>query len=159
MNTLRLVGCVLLHTILLSLSSDAAFAQAAAFTATPSPVPPGQTVTFNGNSETVSHVKVTLWFYNSAGKYVGSASKTGLNFTAGQPTPVTITYATSSGLAVGTNSVKLRGNAVPIEERVNSAATSSSFFLPKRSILKATRPQPRRRLLAAISVCESVSAN
>jgi len=146
----------------LSLSSVAAFAQAATFTATPSPVPPGQTVTFTGNPVipvTVSNVKVTLWFYNSAGGYVGSASETGLNFTANQPTPVTITYATSSSLAVGTNSVKLRGNAVPIEERVNSAATSSSFFLPKRSILKATRPQPRRRLLAAISVCESVSAN
>jgi hypothetical protein len=68
MNTLRLVGCVLLLTILLSLSSVAAFAQAATFTATPSPVPPGQTVTFNGNPVipvTVSNVKVTLWFHNS----------------------------------------------------------------------------------------------
>src|SRR5882724_11762528 len=97
MNTLRLVGCVLLLTILLSLSSVAAFAQAATLTATPSPVPPGQTVTFTGNPGilvTVSNVKVTLWFYNSAGGYVGSASETGLNFTANQPTPVTITYAT-----------------------------------------------------------------
>jgi len=110
MNTLRLVGCVLLLTIILSLSSVAAFAQAATFTATPSPVPPGQTVTFTGNPVipvTVSNVKVTLWFYNSAGGYVGSASETGLNFTANQPTPVTITYSTSSSLAVGTYTYNL----------------------------------------------------
>src|SRR5712671_1580524 len=48
MNTLRLIACIFLLIILLGVSSVAAFAQAATFTATPSPVPPGQTVTFAG---------------------------------------------------------------------------------------------------------------
>jgi hypothetical protein len=81
------------------------FAQAVTFTATPSPVAPGQTVTFTGTttlSVSATGAKVTLWFYNSAGGYVGSASQTGINFVAGQAHALSIGYATATSLAVGT---------------------------------------------------------
>lgn len=70
-------------------------------TANPNPVTHGQTVTFTGNLSpgvTVSNAHVTLWFYNSAGGYVGSATQTGLNFTAGSSTPVSIAF-TAPGTA------------------------------------------------------------
>ncbi len=63
-----------------------------------------------------------------------------------------------------TNSVRLRGSAEPNEETVNSAAAAiNTRFLPKRSLVKAARlaptTHPRSRLLAAISVCESLKPN
>ena len=79
-------------------------------TATPSPVAPGQTVTFNAALNpgvSATNAKVTLWFYNSSGGYVGSASATGVSFTSGAATQVTITYATASSLAPGTYSYNL----------------------------------------------------
>src|SRR5258705_6294254 len=62
------------------------------------------------------------------------------------------------------NSVRLRGSADPKEETVNNAAAAiNTLFLPKRSLVKAARlaptTHPRSRLLAAISVCESLSPN
>src|SRR2546423_15681203 len=56
-----------------------------------------------------------------------------------------------------TNSIRARGRAAPIDEIVNKAAAlKRTFFLPKRSLVKAARlaptTHPRRRLLAAISV-------
>ena len=109
MRALRLGKSVFLLTTLLGLSS-LGFAQAATFTARPNPIVPGQTVTFIGNPTipvTASNIKVTLWFYNSGGGYVGSASQTGLNFTAGQPTPVSIAYATLSTMGTGTYTYNL----------------------------------------------------
>jgi hypothetical protein len=103
MRLLRVVEGVLLLTAILGLSS-LGFGQAATFTANPNPVVAGQTVTFTGNpiiGVTATGAKVTLWFYNSAGAYIGSASKTGLSFTAGQPTTVTMTFTTASSLASG----------------------------------------------------------
>ena len=63
-----------------------------------------------------------------------------------------------------TNSIRLRGRAEPKEESVNNAAAAiRTRFLPKRSLVKAARlaptTHPRSRLLAAISVCESLSPN
>ena len=62
------------------------------------------------------------------------------------------------------NSIRLRGSAAPMEETVNNAAAPSrTRFLPKRSLVKAATlaptTHPRRRLLAAISVCESLNPN
>jgi hypothetical protein len=109
MRASRLTKSVFLLTTLLGLSS-LGFAQAATFTARPNPVVPGQTVTFIGNPTipvTASNIKVTLWFYNSGGGYVGSATQTGLNFTAGQPTAVSIAYATLSSMGTGTYTYNL----------------------------------------------------
>jgi hypothetical protein len=109
MRLRRQVKRVLFLSTILGLSVSV-FAQPATFVATPSPVAPGQTVSFGCNCVipvTASNAKVTLWIYNSSGGYVGSASKTGVNFTANEPTPVTITYATSSSLAAGTYTYNL----------------------------------------------------
>jgi hypothetical protein len=64
--------------------------------ATPNPVAPGQTITFNGalNPQlTASGVTVTLRFFNSSGTLVGRASATGVNFVTGHATAVTISHA------------------------------------------------------------------
>jgi hypothetical protein len=103
MRLLGFVQGVLFLTGVLGLSSFG-FGQAATFNANPNPVVAGQTVTFTGNpviGVSATGVKVTLWFYNSAGTYIGSASNTGLTFTAGQPTTVKMTFATASSLASG----------------------------------------------------------
>ena len=65
---------------------------------------------------------------------------------------------------VPTNSIRLRGRAAPMDETVNrAAAPNKTFFLPRRSLVKAARlaptTQPRRRLLAAISVWASLNKN
>ena len=62
-----------------------------------------------------------------------------------------------------TNSVRFRGSAEPKDEIVNNAAAAiRTRFLPKRSLVNAARlaptTHPRSRLLAAISVCESVQS-
>lgn len=85
-------------------------AQAVTFSAAPNPVPAGQTITFTGTttlSVTAANAKVTLWFYNSTGGYVGSASQTGINFVSGQPYALKISYATSASLATGTYTYNL----------------------------------------------------
>lgn len=104
----------IVHRLFLLLASTVmpavGFAQAVTFTATPSPVAPGQTVTFTGTttlSVSATGAKVTLWFYNSAGGYVGSASQTGITFVAGQPHALSISYATAASLAVGTYTYNL----------------------------------------------------
>jgi len=103
MNTLRHLACALSIGIVGFLSIPA---RATSFTlaATPNPVAPGNTITFSGNIDagvTAPDAKVTLWFYNSSGANIGSASETGLKFTSGSTTSVSIPYATSKSLAVG----------------------------------------------------------
>ena len=63
-----------------------------------------------------------------------------------------------------TNCAKSRGNADPSDETVNSAAAAiRTRLLPNRSLVKAARlaptTHPSSKLLAAISVCESLNRN
>jgi hypothetical protein len=90
--------------------SELSQGSAVSFTATPNPVAPGQTVVFTGPamlSVSATNARATLWFYNSAGGYVGSASESGLTFVSSKPTPLKISYATPSTLAHGTYTYNL----------------------------------------------------
>jgi hypothetical protein len=110
MKTRRFSTSVLTVATLLGLLASPAFATVTPFTASPNPVVPGKTITFNASIDagvTANGAKVTLWFYNSSGTYIGSASDTGVNFTAGTTTPVTISYTTAAGLALGTYTYNL----------------------------------------------------
>jgi hypothetical protein len=120
-------------------TNDGSFTVARAapsYTITPDPNPaiPGQTITFNASLDpqvTVNDAKVTLWFYNSAGGYVGSASATGVDFTAGRSTPVTISYPTSARMAVGTYTYNLSyydssGSGVGSQTHAGSFSIASS---------------------------------
>jgi hypothetical protein len=107
MKTNLLVALCLTWTGFAPLS---AMATITPFAASPNPVTPGKTINFTANIDagvTAKGAKVTLWFYNSAGAYLGSASETGVNFTAGTPTPVSISYATAANLALGTYTYNL----------------------------------------------------
>jgi hypothetical protein len=79
--------------------------------ASPNPVAPGQTITFNGllNPQlTASGVTVTLRFFNSSGTPTGQASTTGVNFVAGNATAVTISHAVlAKQMPVGTYTYNL----------------------------------------------------
>ena len=100
-------------------------------TATPDPVAPGQTVTFNAGLNpgvSATNAKVTLWFYNSSGGYVGSASATGVSFTSGAATQVTITYPVASSLAAGTYSYNLSyydSTGAPLGGAADSVSTGT----------------------------------
>ena len=107
----RLVSAAIsLCALLGGLYAAPASATSNSITASPSPVSPGQTVTFSASLNpgvTASDATVVLWLYNNTGAYVGETSATGINFTAGQATAVTLAYATSSSLANGTYTYNL----------------------------------------------------
>jgi len=104
MRTLRIVSrTILLLTV--AAIPVLGLAQAVTFTPSLNPVTPGQSVTFTGTttlSVNATSAKVTLWFYNSANSFIGSASQTGITFTYGVPHALSISYATSSSLPAGT---------------------------------------------------------
>jgi hypothetical protein len=110
MKTNLLSALCLTWTGIVGLAPLSALATITPFTASPNPVAPGKTITFTANIDagvTVKGAKVTLWLYNSAGTYLGAADETGVDFTAGAPTPVTISYTTAANLAVGTYTYNL----------------------------------------------------
>lgn len=82
------------------ITNAATFVVAAAptFTVTPNPATAGQTITVKANIDagvTASNAKLTIWLYNaSTGAYVNSASVTGLAYTAGKITSVSVTLPT-----------------------------------------------------------------
>ena len=95
MKTRRFSTSVLTVATFLGLLASPAFATVTPFTASSNPVAPGKTITFNARIDagvTANGAKVTPRFYNSSGAHIDLASDTGVNFTAGTPTPVTISY-------------------------------------------------------------------
>jgi hypothetical protein len=79
-------------------------------TATPQPANPGETISFISSlnpNVTAADATVKLWFYNSSGAYEGVAAVNGVNFTAGQSTPVTLTFPVPSSFANGTYTYNL----------------------------------------------------
>jgi hypothetical protein len=109
MKTVRLITAAVV-SIVLGFSSFSASALPVAFTATPNPVAPGQTITFSANVSpgvNAPQTNVTLSFYDSNGNYVGTASQAGVNLTQTGSQPVSISYATPPSLADGTYTYNL----------------------------------------------------
>jgi hypothetical protein len=79
-------------------------AQAVTFTNSLNPVTPGQTITFTGTTTlavSATGATVKLYYYNSSNTYIGVSAQT-VNFVAGVPQALSLSYATASSLPAGT---------------------------------------------------------
>jgi hypothetical protein len=77
----------------------------ASFSTNPNPAQPGQTLTVKAKINpgvTANGTTLILWFYNSAGAYIGSGTAANLNFVSSKVTPVTVTFSLPANLASGT---------------------------------------------------------